>query len=600
MIGFDLNDVSSINFGSIGIDYVYVGNTKIWEDTPPHDYEQDYFTVVAKEPGKLYFRIPAAVPTSILTSISFSKDGGINWTTINNSDDNDVYAYIYGLNNGDKVLFKGEGISLSSNNYYAGIESNIAYEVEGNIMSLLNGDNFYHSEFAQGSSYNFQNFFNKSPARLRNIDNLILPATTLQTGCYQSMFKGCYNLTSIPENLLPATTLAESCYNEMFSGCNSLTTAPTLPATTLAQSCYQNMFRDCTSLTTALILPAPKLEYACYSSMLRGCSNLNNITMLATNISAIDCLYNWVNGVSATGTFTKDANTTIPTGTSGIPEGWTVINQAVPYNLLDILYSDANGNLSVNSNVLPASEGKTPIGLCVAPTEFFGANEPARWMSLKYMSCDRPENGSINEQTMMMGQYGVDISGITNIQETYVNGSDWGYLTADWISGTDEKIPSLFDANNNWNTAQLGTVNAFAVTDIDGKAKTAKWLEAATAQPDWRTDSTITNNGDTGYSPAACCCARYHTLGTSAGDWYLGAAGEISMIIVLKPEINAKLQQISAVYPTNCIYGTLAGGTHWTSTEYSRNLLFGIQTNGGGVDTYNKNINCRVLAMLNY
>ena len=598
MIGFNLNDVSSINFGSIGIDSVYVGNTKIWEDTPPHDYEQDYFTTVAKGNGTIKVEISSGLSTSYMTSISYSTDGGNTWTTTNN-EDNQTINITVNVNEGDKILWKGDAKTFAYDYNTTRFRSTINFDVEGNIMSLLNGDNFYHSSFASNTNYNFKYLFRGNNCKLVDASNLILPAATLTMYCYNFMFAENPLLISAPTSL-PATTLAMYCYDSMFYDCSALVNVPSLPTTTLATNCYNNMFRNCTSLTTAPTLPATTLTNGCYSSMFRGCSNLNNITMLATNISAPDCLYDWVNGVSATGTFTKDANATIPEGTSGIPIGWTVINQAAPYNLLDILYSDANGNLSVDSNVLPASEGKTPIGLCVAPTEFFGANEPARWMSLKYMSCDRPENGSINEQTMMMGQYGVDISGITNIQETYVNGSDWGYLTADWISGTDEKIPSLFDANDNWNIAQLGTVNAFAVTDIDGKAKTAKWLEAATAQPNWQTDSTITNNGDTGYSPAACCCARYHTLGTSAGDWYLGAAGEISMIIVLKPEINAKLQQISAVYPTNCIYGTLAGGTYWTSTEYSRNLLFGIQTNGGSVDTANKNINCRVLAMLNY
>lgn len=47
--------------------------------------------------------------------------------------------------------------------------------------------------------------------------------------------------------------------------------------------------------------------------------------MLATNISATSCLTNWVNGVSTTGTFIKNASmTTLPSGNNGIPEGWTV------------------------------------------------------------------------------------------------------------------------------------------------------------------------------------------------------------------------------------------------------------------------------------
>ena len=51
--------------------------------------------------------------------------------------------------------------------------------------------------------------------------------------------------------------------------------------------------------------------------------------MLATNISATGCLSNWVNGVASTGTFVKNPSmTSLPTGTSGIPSGWTVVDDA--------------------------------------------------------------------------------------------------------------------------------------------------------------------------------------------------------------------------------------------------------------------------------
>jgi len=61
--------------------------------------------------------------------------------------------------------------------------------------------------------------------------------------------------------------------------------------------------------------------------MFYGCTNLSNITMLATDISASGCLKNWVSGVASTGTFTKAVAATLETGTSGIPEGWTVVNK---------------------------------------------------------------------------------------------------------------------------------------------------------------------------------------------------------------------------------------------------------------------------------
>ena len=158
-----------------------------------------------------------------------------------------------------------------------------------------------------------------------------LPATTMAEGCYQWMFWLCHGLTTAPE--LPATTLAKECYNGMFRNCDGLTTAPELPVTTLAEGCYAEMFYESDGLTTAPILPATTLVKRCYSYMFNDCKKLDNITMLATDISAPNCLNVWVSGVASTGTFTKAASLEqgtesgqIPTGIYGIPEGWTVKN----------------------------------------------------------------------------------------------------------------------------------------------------------------------------------------------------------------------------------------------------------------------------------
>ncbi len=152
-----------------------------------------------------------------------------------------------------------------------------------------------------------------------------LPSTTLASGCYSRMFYNCTSLTEAPE--LQATTLAENCYSSMFDDCTSLTEAPELPATTLASSCYESMFAYCTSLTEAPELPATTLKSWCYRNMFNGCSKLNKITMLATDTKAYNCLYNWVLGVASNGTFVKHQDmTSLPSGDSGIPNGWTIEN----------------------------------------------------------------------------------------------------------------------------------------------------------------------------------------------------------------------------------------------------------------------------------
>ena len=154
-----------------------------------------------------------------------------------------------------------------------------------------------------------------------------LPATTLIRYCYGSMFKGCTSLTDAPA--LPATTLAGECYEYMFQGCTSLTTAPALPATTLANYCYRSMFSGCTSLTTAPALPAATLANYCYCEMFKDCTKLSSVTMFATDISAENCLKNWLEGAG-----TNASNRTIRVANGGMvnpvdnvtPDNWVIQN----------------------------------------------------------------------------------------------------------------------------------------------------------------------------------------------------------------------------------------------------------------------------------
>ena len=104
------------------------------------------------------------------------------------------------------------------------------------------------------------------------------------------------------------------------------------------------MFSDCTSLTTAPELPATTLSNSCYRYMFFNCKKLNYIKMLATDISANKCLEDWVNKVSSTGTFVKNPDmTSLPTGNSGIPSGWTVVDDID--TTYSIRYTSSDGNI---------------------------------------------------------------------------------------------------------------------------------------------------------------------------------------------------------------------------------------------------------------
>ena len=274
-------DVSKIMLGSDEVEKVYLGTEQVYggSEPQPDPYSEQYLTFVAKESGTFKFTG---------NDIDYSIDSGNTWTTLASDTDSPTVA------SGDTIMWKATLAQL----YYQSIgtfSSTGQFDVEGNVMSLLYGDNFEGETSLSGNPYAFANLFYAS--NVVNAENLVLPATTLADSCYASMFYGCTSLTAAPA--LPATTLTNWCYSQMFYGCTSLTTAPELPATTLARYSYINMFRNC--------------------------SSLNYVKCLATDISATNCTYYWVDGVSATGTFVKNSSMTgWTTGESGIPSGWTV------------------------------------------------------------------------------------------------------------------------------------------------------------------------------------------------------------------------------------------------------------------------------------
>ena len=287
------------------------------QPTPPGPGpEETPLTFNILSAGTIYWR---AENTAFTRTIEYKKNDG-EWTTITSTTGGTSIS----VNAGDVVQFRGNNAtySPSSSMYNSFSDSTAKFEVEGNIMSLIDSENFATAT-TLASSDTFDCLFIHCTG-LTSAENLVLPATTLANYCYYCMFWGCTSLTSAP--VLPATTLAFGCYGSMFNGCTSLTSAPALPATTLAGGCYSNMFADCTSLTTAPELPATILASYCYYGMFNRCTNLNYIKCLAADISATNYTATWVGGVSSTGTFVTPSSTNWTTGDSGIPSGWTRVD----------------------------------------------------------------------------------------------------------------------------------------------------------------------------------------------------------------------------------------------------------------------------------
>ena len=328
--------VSGSNIKTInGQDILGSGDIVISSGDKP--YEEQYLTFETLEDGTFTFTE---------NDLQYSLDNGVTWQTLTAGTSTPTISV------GNKILWKQIGLTPTSYTGIGKFSSTNKFNVYGNIMSLYYGDDFIGQTDLTGKDYAFNDLF-YGCSKLISAENLILPATilakrcysgmlswceslvkcpeltatTLADECYYAMFYRCLSLTKAPE--LPATTLATWCYGEMFSSCKSLTKATELPATTLATGCYYYMFGYCTSLTEAPTLKATKLVNNCYKKMFFGCQKIRYVKCLAADISATDCLTDWIDGTMPVGTFiTADNPPVYESGTSGIPSAWNVYTES--------------------------------------------------------------------------------------------------------------------------------------------------------------------------------------------------------------------------------------------------------------------------------
>ena len=192
-----------------------------------------------------------------------------------NDGDWHTYETALTLDAGDKVSFRGNNASYYPSSDASHFDCSADCYVYGNVMSLINATEYDNITELEGDD------------------------------TFRELFKDNTHIRNHPEKAL------------------------LLPATTLTSDCYRSMFEGCTALTKAPVLPAPELRQNCYQSMFEGCTNLTYIKCLATSINAVGCTTDWVVDVTADGTFVKAAaaDWSSKEPGSGIPESFTVISE---------------------------------------------------------------------------------------------------------------------------------------------------------------------------------------------------------------------------------------------------------------------------------
>lgn len=157
----------------------------------------------------------------------------------------------------------------------------------------------------------------------------------------------------------------------------------------------------------------------------------------------------------------------------------------------------------------------------------------------------------------------------------YINNSEIGYVPS----------PYLIDGSRNPNYYKTDPPSSptNVLSDFNGKSNTKILIDLATAQSDWKTASLITNNLGIGYSPAACCCWRFHTEGTKQGDWYLPACGEFGYCIPRLSKINAALNKIKSTFKVSICQLNGLYNSYITSSYKQVESIWIINQNSGDV-----------------
>lgn len=321
--------------------YVEDGQYILW-DEPEKDYNNMCLTFNVISGGTIYM-------SKKVNDLEYQVNNG-SWTSVSDS------AITFNTSAGDRISFRGLNTAYTSN-YSDNVSPTVSsstecrFEAEGNMMSIIDKDNYMTLDGVNRGV--FCHFFRRCSG-LTSVENLVLPATTLRGGCYFGLFRECINLEkSVKE--LPALSVPEYGYKSLYEACPKLVTVPIIRATAWTGTvCAQGMFNVCGSLSATPVLnlvsvtghQAFSLTFgSCtsltqvnitfpetipnsnlfFNGMFQGCTSLANITCLTSNPYE-SAFAGWVKNVSPTGTFVKNPNATWPTGTSGIPEGWTITN----------------------------------------------------------------------------------------------------------------------------------------------------------------------------------------------------------------------------------------------------------------------------------
>ena len=487
------------------IDYLYIENTYAGSNT---------ITFTTTQSGT-----PAS--GTYATSVECSKDK-LTWNTINFDTSNpqmitlEQGEKLYLRNN--TGVFNFHDVRNGTVDYYTSITSTNTINVGGNTNSLFDYTNMSGVDVSSTVG-GLCRLFNQS-VNLVNANDIVIPQTTYPDFFLDEMFNHCESLITTP-NLNNVVNIGYASCSQMFGYCYSLVTPPDFNSVTHTgiRSGFSWCFYDCTSLTrTPSFNSLTSIGLLGFNKAFTNCSNLTDImfdtssitnlpesafnqsfvntkietglhlgnvtelgkaslyslykncsflsTVYCPNVSSWDITNTskWLSGagtsVSGTKTAHKYSDISIPTSDSGIPSGWTVVDET------DYLYIEntyAGGNIISVKQTLTGS----PDSSTYAKTLQY-SKDKTNWTTITLSSTAYTITLNQGERVYFRGNEGVlnyyandgAIQAITNIlgTQTHIIGGNINtlvnYITPNKLTLPQGVFTELFQKNTTITSAE--------------------------------------------------------------------------------------------------------------------------------------------------
>lgn len=222
-------------------------------------YYYQYFTVEVLTGGS--FAIYTPLPELPTVYYSLNNNSWTEWEYDATMGDDGLLKSL-NLSAGDRLRIKSAISNPVENTYYFAESSNtITYNVSGNIMSLVYGDDFVGNDNLNDTitSDGYTPFISmfSDDTKIRSAVNLCLPSFILSPSMYRGMFS--YSTLETAPTIIPAM-ICEHCYYEMFYNCEYLTGNIVIPEpiglSDIINNAYYHMFTD-----------SPNINVDCLASM---------------------------------------------------------------------------------------------------------------------------------------------------------------------------------------------------------------------------------------------------------------------------------------------------------------------------------------------